>query len=85
MAVVFYEKGSSMYHGNFMWGYICGLCLVFFTSIILLLKDTKEFMLGEKLGKQAAILSIQWILLAIHTLMGLKYFYYLMAFGMDYF
>lgn len=85
MAAVFYEKGDRINHGNFMWGYICGLCLVFFTSIILLLKDTKEFMLGEKLGKQAAILTIQWILLAIHTLMGLKYFYYLMAFGMDYF
>lgn len=85
MAGIFYEKGDRWTHGNFMWGYICGLCLVFLTSIIILLKDTKEFLLGEKLGKQVAILSIQWILLAIHTLMGLKYFYYLMAFGMDYF
>lgn len=84
MAAVFYEKGFREAHGNFMWGYECGLFLVFLTGIIKLLRNTMTCIYDKSLKKQFLVLSVQWFILAIHTIMGLYYFYMLTVFGIDY-
>lgn len=83
MAIIFFEKGFRATHGNFFWGYICGLFIVFFESILLLLKDTRNALENVCKFKNRLILLIEWISLIIHTVMGLHYFQ-LLCYGNNY-
>ncbi len=76
MYALLYEKGPRDAHGNFGWGYICGLFIVFMVSIMVLLKNTLRKIAREEVLriKGLIIIALQWILLIIHTLMGLHYF-----------
>lgn len=84
MALILYEKGYSESHCNFMWGYECGLFMVFFCGVIKMLTDTMDVIKAETSMKRALLLIVEWVLLALHTIMGLYYFYLLTAYGINY-
>lgn len=69
-----YEKGFRELHFNFCWGYICGIFLVFFVSMILVLKDSRYWIVQKYPPKFTLALTIEWFALIAHTLMGLYYF-----------
>lgn len=83
-ASIFYEKGYTEFHGNFFWGYECGLFLVFLTAIIKTVTDTLNLLKKTILKKHIIYTTIEWLLLGIHTLMGLNYFHLLLAYGINY-
>lgn len=76
MYAVLYEKGPREAHGNFGWGYICGLFLVFMASIMVLLQNSRKLLIADHVikKKEYIIIAIQWLALGAHTLMGLHYF-----------
>lgn len=79
-----YEKGFREKDGNFFWGYICGLFIVFFSSIYLISKDTRqELFIFSELNSKKFVLIFEWLLLILHTLMGLRYFQ-LLCYGGNY-
>lgn len=84
MAAILYEKGFREHHGNFFWGYQCGQFIVFMTSVIMIIKDTLKALSEGASKKEIIILVVEWLLLGIHTIMGLWYFYLLTAFGFTY-
>lgn len=58
------EKGFRMYHGNFSWGYLFAMFLMFFVSI-------EEFFLKKK---TAPIYNkIGWVLFILHLISGIYY------------
>ena len=85
MGAILVEKGFREYHGNFLWGYICGLFIVFMSSIVLVLRDTIK-VISEKLLLTKAMIKplVEWGFLGVHTLLGLKYFYELTVYGCYY-
>ena len=82
---VLYEKGSREWHGNFVWGYICGLFLIFMCSVIVLIKDSVEYLENDMAFRQLVAILFQWLIFVMHVLLGLKYFYLLLVYGTDYF
>ncbi len=85
MAIVFYEKGFRKTDGNFMWGYMCGLFIVFLTGIIKLIQDIKAIVISNSSIKDKFKVGIELMLLGAHTLMGMGYFYLITVYGADYF
>lgn len=84
MVAILYEKGFRENHGNFFWGYHCGQFFVFLTGMIMVIRDTLHAINEGASKKDIIILCVEWILLAVHTIMGLWYFYLLTAFGITY-
>ncbi len=84
MQSVLYEKGPRAMHGNFSWGYICGLFIVFMVSAITLIKDTCAINKGTII-KSKLLIGLQWLVLTAHVLLGCYYFYTITVFGADYF
>lgn len=66
-AFFMYQKGFRMDHANFLWGYECALVLVFFTSAILLVRDT----LAPDAKQRCKALAVQWAALLVHVAFGI--------------
>ncbi len=82
MAAIFYEKGYTMYHCNFFWGYECGLFLVFLSSTVKTIRDSFGILKNSKgLSLKGFVLLLQWLLFILHVGMGVYYFYILTALG----
>ena len=43
MFLVFYEKGFRMMHANFSWGYMHGMFFVFLMTLIVMVKNIREW------------------------------------------
>ncbi len=84
LASLLYEKGFRENDGNFFWGYICGLFLIFFTSLILILRETKIYLCTTGALRCKLILTIEWVALFIHTMFGITYFLGLLLYGYIY-
>jgi hypothetical protein len=73
------EKGERTYHGNFSWGYMLAVYLVWYTAVRAYLKlYFSEQMTGNKRGVGFVLATI---VLALHLLSGLYYLIYLIALG----
>ena len=83
-ATSFFEKGIRESHGNFMWGYSCGLFIVFLVSVIKLIQDTSNMIIHNETIFSLIKFVIEWAFLILHTVMGLYYFYLLTAYGISY-
>ncbi len=68
------EQGFRYYDGNLSWGYMCGLFLVFFTSIEQWIFDIKK-VFEKKVGTVQIILTgVETVLLLGHVVCGVHYF-----------
>ncbi len=85
-ASCFYEKGIRSFHFNFSWGYMCGIFLLFFVSILEMCKDTGRFLRNEKMTMSCffrrlprvavgIVVGIEWLLFLCHLYFGIVYFY----------
>jgi uncharacterized membrane protein YjfL (UPF0719 family) len=73
------EKGERTYHGNFSWGYMLAVYLVWYTAVRAYLKlYFSEQMTGNKRGVGFVLATI---VLVLHLLSGLYYLIYLIALG----
>lgn len=73
------EKGERTYHGNFSWGYMLAVYLVWYTAVRSYLKlYFSEQMTGNKRGAGFVLATI---LLVLHLVSGLYYLIYLAALG----
>ena len=73
------EKGERTYHGNFSWGYMLAVYLVWYTAVRSYLKlYFSEQMTGNKRGAGFVLATI---LLVLHLVSGLYYLIYLVALG----
>ena len=73
------EQGARAAHGNFTWGYVLGLYLIWFTAVRSYLElYFDDEMTGTKRGVGFVIASI---VLAAHFLSGLYYLFYLVILG----
>ena len=73
------EKGERTYHGNFSWGYMLAVYLVFYTAVRSYLKlYFSEQMTGNKRGVGFVLATIA---LALHLLSGIYYLIYMIALG----
>lgn len=73
------EKGERTYHGNFSWGYMLAVYLVWFTAVRSYLKFYfSEQMTGNKRGVGFIIATA---LLALHFVSGIYYLIYLVVLG----
>lgn len=77
MAFFIYEKGFREPDFNFSWGYMYGIFFVFFSSLLLLLRKTKE-------KQKASLLILQWLGYFAHVICGLIYFSGIYQGGMYY-
>ena len=71
MAAGLYEKGFRESHFNFGWGYGCGLFMLFFTAIIVLIRETMK---QDKTKAGIICLGMEWIALIMHRICGIYYF-----------
>lgn len=71
---IFYEKGFREPDFNFGWGYICGLFFVFFTSILVVINDLKNY---KENKNKILIVVLEVIFLLLHVAMGILYFTHL--------
>lgn len=67
MAFLLYEKGFRKPDFNFSWGYMYGIFFVFFSSLIVLIRDTAR-------KKKPLLLGLQWAAFLWHVVCGLYYF-----------
>lgn len=75
------EKGDRLYHGNFTWGYIIGLYIVWFVAIrsyLQLYYEEDGVPLEEKRGPAFIVANV---LLLLHFLSGLYYLFYMIVLG----
>ena len=73
------EKGERMYHGNFTWGYMLAVYLVWYAAVRSYLKlYFSEQMTGNKRGVGFVLATI---VLALHLVSGIYYLIYLVALG----
>ena len=73
------EKGERTYHGNFSWGYMLAVYLVWYTAVRSYLKlYFSEQMTGNKRGVGFVLATI---VLALHLVSGIYYLIYLIALG----
>ena len=73
------EKGERTYHGNFSWGYMLAVYLVWYTAVRSYLKlYFSEQMTGNKRGAGFVLATI---VLALHLVSGIYYLIYLIALG----
>lgn len=73
---LFYEDGFRIWDANFAWGYMHGLFFVFFSSVLLLVKEFQENRLNTKW--------YNWIaaaLLGCHLVCGCYFFFYMLTGG----
>ena len=73
------EKGERMYHGNFTWGYMLAVYLVWYTAVRSYLKlYFSEQMTGNKRGVGFVLATA---VLVLHLVSGLYYLIYLVVLG----
>ena len=73
------EKGERMYHGNFTWGYMLAVYLVWYAAVSSYLKlYFSEQMTGNKRGAGFVLATL---VLALHLVSGIYYLIYLVALG----
>ena len=73
------EKGERMYHGNFTWGYMLAVYLVWYTAVRSYLKlYFSEQMTGNRRGVGFVLATA---VLVLHLVSGLYYLIYLVALG----
>lgn len=72
---IVYEGGYRFYDANFAWGYMHGLFFVFFSSIIILLKEWKKYGIKNKWYNWVGSVLLGW-----HLVCGI-YFFIHMLFG----
>ena len=63
------EAGDRAGHGNFAWGYILSVFIIFISSVIIYIKESKEMVVPQ------IRLSIATVILVLHVLFGIYYFY----------
>lgn len=71
-----YEKGYRLSHLNFAWGYMCGMFLLYFTSLLVLVQDTAD---GQH---KRWLLWCQWGIFLLHLICGVDYFRVLLTGGL---
>ncbi len=74
MYILLAEKGFRYYDGNFGWGYLCGLFVVFFTSIEMLILDIKKCFARNVGTAKIIVTGIELLLLMTHFVCGIHYF-----------
>ena len=83
MRLILVEQGYRAAHDNFCWGYYYGILLVFFSSIVILIKDGRELIDGNSTKKKNIILITEAVALIIHFIFGI-HFFNLLYIGCDY-
>ena len=73
------EKGDRMYDGNFSWGYMLAIYLVWYMAM----KNYLKFYFSEQMtgNKRGVGFILATILLAAHLLSGLYYIFYMVVLG----
>lgn len=77
------EKGYRAKDGNFGWGYLYGLFLVFFTSIEEWIKDVRELIMIGGAKSQKIVVVLETFLMLVHFAFGIHYLQ-LLFMGYDY-
>lgn len=72
MFLVLYEKGFRMLHANFSWGYMHGMFVVYFLTLILVIKNTIQWRKSIKIVLAAA----EWVVLLYHLTCGINFLVY---------
>ena len=73
------EQGDRTYHGNFSWGFILGIYIIWFVAVRQYLKFYfSEQMTGNKRGFGFILATL---LLALHLISGIYYLFYIVVLG----
>ncbi len=72
MFLILYEKGFRMLHANFSWGYMHGMFVVYFLTLMLVIKNTIQWWKSIKLVFVAA----EWAVLLYHLVCGINFLVY---------
>lgn len=72
MFLTFYEKGFRMLHANFSWGYMHGMFVVFFITLLYVIKNTIQWWKSWKMMFVAA----EWAVLLYHLVCGINFLAY---------
>lgn len=72
MFLCLYEKGFRMLHANFSWGYMHGMFFVFMVTLIIVIKNTKQW------AKSYRIIFVlaEWAVLFWHLVCGINFLVY---------
>ena len=73
------EKGERIYHGNFSWGYMLAVYLVWFTAV----RNYLKFYFSEQMtgNKRGVGFVLSTVVLVLHFLSGIYYLIYLVVLG----
>ncbi len=72
MFLLLYEKGFRMEHANFSWGYMHGMFFVFFMTLVLVIRNTIEWIKSWKV----MFLLAEWAVLIYHLVCGVNFLWY---------
>jgi hypothetical protein len=72
MFLCLYEKGFRLTHANFSWGYMHAQFFVFMVSLVLVIKNTVEWIKSYK----ALLVAAEWMVLLFHLVCGTYFFMY---------
>lgn len=72
MLLCLYEKGFRMLHANFSWGYMHAEFFMFMMSLLMMIKNTKEWVKSYKIVFVAA----EWIVFMYHLVCGIYFLMY---------
>ena len=73
------EKGDRMYDGNFSWGYMLAIYLVWYMAV----KNYLKFYFSDQMtgNKRGVGFIFATILLAVHLVSGIYYLFYMVVLG----
>jgi hypothetical protein len=69
MFLCLYEKGFRLLHANFSWGYMHAQFFVFMITLLLVIKNTKEWIKSYK----AIFVVAEWAVLLYHLVCGINF------------
>lgn len=72
MFLCLYEKGFRMLHANFSWGYMHGMFFVFMITLILVIKNTIQWLKSYKI----VFVLAEWAVLFYHLVCGINFLIY---------
>lgn len=72
MFLLLYEKGFRMLHANFSWGYMHGMFVVFFLTLLYVIKNTIQWRKNWKIMFVVA----EWAVLLYHLVCGINFLVY---------
>lgn len=72
MFLCLYEKGFRMLHANFSWGYMHGMFFVFMITLILVIKNTLQWLKSYRV----IFVLAEWAVLFYHLVCGINFLIY---------